>query len=108
MSYKVLLTNDAAKDLDEIFNYIHLNDSPSSAEYVLNQIENAIDSLSHYPERGSYPDELINLGIKQYREVYFKPYRLVYQIIKKNVYIMLIVDGRRDMQTLLSRRLLDV
>ena len=108
MSYKVLLTNDAAKDLDEIFGYIHLNDSPSSAEYVLNQIENAIANLSHFPEKGSYPDELINLGIKQYREVYFKPYRLVYQIIKKTVYIMLIVDGRRDMQTLLSRRLLDV
>ncbi len=108
MSYKVLLTNEAAKDLDEIFDYVYLKDSPSSAEYVLKQIEDAIANLSHFPERGSYPEELINLGIKQYREIYFRPYRLVYQVVKKTVYLMLIADGRRDMQTLLSRRLLNV
>lgn len=108
MSYNVLFTNDAAKDLDEIIDYIHLHDSAGGAEYVLKQIEKAIDSLSRFPERGSYPDELVDLGIKQYREVYFKPYRLVYQIMDRTVYIMLVADGRRDMQTLLSRRLLGV
>ena len=105
MSYNVLLTNDAAQDLDDIYEYIHLNDSPGKAEYVFMQIEKAIDNLTNFPERGSYPSELKNLGIKQYREVYFKPYRLIYQIQKETVYIMLITDGRRDMQTLLSRRL---
>ena len=105
MSYNVLLTNDAAKDLDEIIDYIHLYDS---AKYVLKQIKKVIDSLSRYPERGSYPDELIDLGIKQYREVYFKTNRLVYQVMERAVYIMLVADGRRDTQTLLSRRLLAV
>jgi len=108
MSYKVLLTNDAAQDLDGIYEYIYLNDSPGKAEYVFMQIEKAIDNLTTFPERGSYPNEIRSLGIKQYREVYFRPYRLIYQIQEETVYIMLITDGRRDMQTLLSKRLFEV
>ena len=108
MSYNVLFTNDAAQDLDDIYEFIYLNDSPGKAEYVFIQIEKAIDNLTKFPERGSYPNELKSLGIKQYREVYFNPYRLIYQIQKETVYIMLITDGRRDMLTLLSRRLFEV
>ncbi|MFH2130424.1 MAG: type II toxin-antitoxin system RelE/ParE family toxin [bacterium] len=107
MSDNVFLTNDAAKDLDDIYEYIYGYDSPGKTEYVLSQIEKAIHNLKTSPERGSYPNELLNLGVKQYREIYFKPYRLIYQIRKGTVYTMLITDGRRDMQTLLSRRLLE-
>ena len=63
--------------------------------------------LSESPERGAYPKELVLLGIREYREVFFKPYRIIYRILDKNVYVLLIVDGRRDMQLLLQRRLLE-
>ena len=53
------------------------------------------------------PPELRALGIKQYREIFFKPYRLIYQVLDQRVYVMLIADGRRDMQALLERRLLE-
>ncbi|MFN5793070.1 MAG: type II toxin-antitoxin system RelE/ParE family toxin, partial [Burkholderiales bacterium] len=46
------------------------------------------------------------LGIKEYRQTFFKPYRLVYRITDRKVTIYLIVDGRRDMQAVLARRLL--
>ena len=49
---------------------------------------------------------LLALGIKEYRQVFFKPYRMIYRVIGKQVYIHLIVDGRRDMQSVLARRLL--
>ena len=70
------------------------------------RIETALAGLSESPERGAYPKELLALGIREYREIFFKPYRIIYRIVEKNVYILLIVDGRRDMQTLLQRRLL--
>jgi toxin ParE1/3/4 len=38
--------------------------------------------------------------------VFFKPYRLIYRIIRTEVVVYLIADGRRDIQTLLSQRLL--
>ena len=104
--YEVYLTDDALRDLEEIDDYIVTAESPRRAEYVLGKIEDAFLSLSHIPERGNYPGELLTLGIKEYREVYFKPYRIVYRVQDKRVYVYLIGDGRRDMQTLLSRRLL--
>jgi toxin ParE1/3/4 len=73
----------------------------------LDQIEKAFSKLSEFPERGVYPKELLTLGIREYREIFFKPYRIIYRVMEKNVYVLLIVDGRRDMQSLLQRRLLD-
>ena len=44
--------------------------------------------------------------MREYRQLYFKPYRVIYRIVEVRVYIYLIADGRRDMEALLSRRLL--
>ena len=107
MAFAVFLTNDAARDLDELYDYITLHDAPQKADYVLGQVERAFSRLSKFPERGAYPKELLALGILEYREILFKPYRIIYRIMDKNVYVLLIADGRRDMQTLLQRRLLD-
>ena len=85
MPYEVLLTADAVADLEEIAGWI---------------------GEARFPERGAYPRELLALGIRDYRETFFKPYRIIYRIEAKRVYVYLIADGRRDMQSLLARRLL--
>jgi toxin ParE1/3/4 len=107
MPFAVLLTNDAARDLNELYDYIAVHDSPRKADYVLEQIEKTFSTLSEFPERGVYPKELLKLGIREYREIFFKPYRIIYRVMDKNVYVLLIVDGGRDMHSLLQRRLLD-
>ena len=107
MAFAVFLTNDAARDLDELYDYITLHDAPQKANYVLGEIERALSRLSKFPERGTHPKELLALGILEYREIFFKPYRIIYRVMDKNVYILMIADGRRDMQTLLQRRLLE-
>jgi toxin ParE1/3/4 len=107
MPFKILLTNDSAGDLDELYDYIALQDSPRKADHVLDQLEKAFSKLSEFPERGAYPKELLEIGVREYREVFFKPYRIIYRVMDKNVYVLLVVDGRRDMQSLLQRRLLD-
>lgn len=106
MSFTVLLTDDATRDLEDIDDYISKHDSPQNADYVLAKIEEAVLSLADLPDRGAYPKELSILGIREYREVYFKPYRIIYRVLDNNVYVYVIADGRRDMQTLLNRRLL--
>ena len=106
MAFLVQLTDDAARDLEEIYDYIDRHDESGRADYVLEQIEKAFSSLSEYPERGNYPTELLDIGIREYREIFFRPYRIIYRVMENNVYVLLIADGRRDMQTLLQRRLL--
>jgi len=106
MAYIVRLTADAARDLAELHTFIVGNDVPRKADYVLDKIEIVLTSLGENPSRGSYPGELSALGIKEYREVFFKPYRIIYRIIDDGVFILMIVDGRRDLEPLLQRRLL--
>ena len=106
MPLLVQLTDDAARDLEDICDYIIRQDGPAQADCVLEQIEKAFGSLSEHAHRGNYPNELLDIGIREYREVFFKPYRIIYRVMESNVYVLLIADGRRDMQTLLQRRLL--
>ncbi|WP_028453003.1 type II toxin-antitoxin system RelE/ParE family toxin [Chitinilyticum aquatile] len=104
--FEVLLTEGAEQDLEAIHDYISEFDCVGNANYVLNELMDVVDSLSKSPERGSYPKELVGLGIKEYRQTFFKPYRVVYRVIGNQVIIYLIADGRRDTQSALARRLL--
>lgn len=106
MGFQVLLTDDAARDLEDIYTYIGRHDGQGEANHVLDRIETVLATLSENPSRGAFPGELIALGLREFRQVFFKPYRIIYRIIEKNVYVLLIADGRRDMQTLLQVRLL--
>ncbi|MDZ7761802.1 MAG: type II toxin-antitoxin system RelE/ParE family toxin [Desulfovermiculus sp.] len=106
ISFPVFLTADAARDLLDIYAYIQSCDVPGKADTVLDNLEQAVNSLSELPQRGTYPKELLPLGIREYREIYVHAYRIVYRVVDSTVYILLIADGRRDMQDLLQRRLL--
>ena len=101
------MTNDAARDLEEIFDYIERRDSEGGrATYVLDRIEEAFRSLSEFPRQGRYPNELLEIGVREYREISSNPYRIIYRVEGDAVIILLIADGRRNMRSLLERRLL--
>lgn len=104
--YEVLLTPGAEQDLESIHDYIAEFDHPANAEHVLDELMIVVQGLAEFPERGSHPKELAALGIKDYRQTAFKPYRVIYRILGNRVVIYLIVDGRRDLQSVLARRLL--
>ena len=106
MVHEVLLTAGAERDLERTYNYIAESDSPAKADYVLTRLLEAANHLTAFPDRGSHPKELQALGIREYRQIYFKPYRLIYRVIGRQVFVYVIADGRRDMQSLLLRRLL--
>ena len=104
--YEVLLTRGAEQDLESIHDHIAEFDSVAHANHVLDRLMDVGVGLAQFPERGSYPKELVALGIKAYRQTAFKPYRVIYRVLGSRVVIYLIVDGRRDMQSVLARRLL--
>lgn len=104
--FEVLLTEGAEQDLEAIHDYISEFDCITNANYVLDELMDVVKNLSRFPERGSYPKELVSLGIKEYRQTFFKPYRVIYRVAGNQVIIYLIADGHRDMQSVLARRLL--
>jgi toxin ParE1/3/4 len=106
MKYQVYLISDAEEDILGIYNYISTSDSIEKAEHLLHKIKETCLSLSELPNRGHIPPELNRIGVIEYREIHFKPYRIIYQVIESNVYIYCILDGRRELQELLEKRII--
>lgn len=105
-AYRILLTEGAEQDLEAIYDYIAEFDDPANADHVLDRLTAVAEQFAAMPERGSHPRELLDLGIKDYRQMFFKPYRVIYRVMGYDVVVFVIADGRRDMQALLARRLL--
>jgi toxin ParE1/3/4 len=102
--YNVVFDNAAEDDIYEIYMYVAENDSIEHAEKLFTAIREKCYKLKALPFRGHYPPELYNIGITEYREVYCKPYRIFYSIEKNTVFVHCVLDGRRDIQTILSER----
>ena len=104
--YAVTLTEQALLDLDDIARYVSLHDTLEKADYVARRLDEAFASLTALPDRGAHPRELLELGVRDFRQVNFKPYRIIYRVYEREVVVFMVADGRRDMRTLLARRLL--
>ena len=83
--YRVRLSEEAEQDLIDIYRYIALHDCVENADYVLDQLESICSRLTDMPERGHIPPEVSRIGITSHREVNFKPYRVIYEVIQQNV-----------------------
>jgi len=107
MAFMVRFTIAAREDLRELHAYISSNDSLESADYVAREIVRAVLTLRELPRRGAHPPELLRKGNHSYRQIFFKPYRILYRIRANTVFVAVIADGRRDLAPLLTRRLSD-
>jgi toxin ParE1/3/4 len=106
MKYKVVVLSEAEKDILDIYQYILINDASDNANYVFEKIEEVCLNMEELPERVHIPPELDRVGVTTYREIHFKPYRIIYEIDRKIIFVHCVLDGRRDLQQLLERRLL--
>ena len=106
MKSQVQIISDAEDDLFEIYQYVAKNDSVARAEKFLDKLEEACLSLCELPNRGHVPPELERVAVYDYLEIHYKPYGIIYQIISNRVHIHCVLDGRRELEELLQKRLL--
>ncbi len=104
-AYKVIWTEAAARDLEDLARYI-ARDSPANARRVMQRLHGRVESLGSLPERGRTVPELLDLGLRAWRELIERPYRIVYRISGDGVIVEVVFDGRRDAASLLRDRLL--
>ena len=104
--FEVVIAPEAERDIEDIYRYIAEHDGLVNAARVLVGIESACAKVAEFPNRGNVPKELDRLGVTEYREAHFKPYRIIYRVANRIVEVYCVLDGRRDMQSLLQRRLL--
>ena len=103
--YDVIWTEEAVRDLEDIARYI-ARDSPGNASRVVKRLRDHASSLWSFPERGRVVPELLDLGLRAWRELVVRPHRIVYRISGDVVVVEVIFDGRRDVTAVLSDRLL--
>lgn len=101
---RVLWTRTARRDLNAIIAYIG-TDSIENALSVLDRLQDRAESLTTAAERGRLVPELGSIGVHQYRAIIERPWRIVYRIAPDNVMVLAVLDGRRDLESLLLDRL---
>ncbi len=99
--YQIIWSNVAENDLRNIIEYI-ADDSPSNA---FKNIKQKASKLFTFPERGRIVPELRDQGILQYRELIIPPWRIPYRISEKSVYVLSVLDSRRNIEDILLKRL---
>ena len=103
--YKVYWSKEAVIDLEEIVDYVS-KDRISAAKNIYETIKKRCSRLDTYPETYRKVPELQEIGIQNYREIIFPPYRIVYKLTETSIYIIAVLDGRRDFETFILNRLL--
>jgi len=104
--YKVIWADIAEDDLKNIIEYI-ADDSLLNAQKVFDEIREKASSLYILPERGRLVPELKDQGILQYRELIHSPWRIIYRISENKVYVLSVLDSRRNIEDILLKRLVN-
>ncbi len=102
---KVYFLADAEEDLKELRRYIQRSFGEPAWRETYQKIKNSLRALQSAPQSGSIPEELAVMNFHQYRQVISGMNRILYEIREDALYIHIVCDGRRDMRTLLNRRL---
>ena len=102
--YRILWAPVAAEDLDEIIDYIASQDGANAAATLYAKLKKRTQTLLAYPRRCRIVPELRSMGVMEYRELIVSPYRVCFRIDEKDVGIIGVLDGRRDLEETLIRR----
>lgn len=108
MSRKVLLTDGAARDLDEWYAAAYARGGPSEATNILDRIQVVLEGLAGTELDDEPLPELRQLGVVDERQqVTADGLRVVYRVSDERVVVVSIAPVKRSFQSLLERRLLD-
>ena len=102
-SYEVIWAKTAENDLLKIIEYIAQN-NPVNSIKVLRKIKKQTEELYHSPKRCRIVPELYDQGITQYREMIITPWRIMYRISDETVYVLSVLDSRRNIEDILLKR----
>ena len=95
----------AVDDLSDIARHIDA-DSPGAATEFVDRVDDSVKQLSVHPQSGRIVPELERHNITRYRELVITPWRLFYRHEQDAEFILAIIDGRRNIEDILLRRLI--
>jgi toxin ParE1/3/4 len=91
---QIIWTKPALHDLDEIAEYISLENN-NAAKKMVNSVFTAVDVLEDFPSSGRCPPEL---NETQYREIVCNPCRIFYKLEINQIFILYVMRGERKLR----------
>jgi len=104
---RIIWTEDAAEDLIEIVSYQKTKYGLERAKKVYSGIQNTVRSLTDFNQKGRIVPELSAIGMNSYNEIIFSPWRIIYKVTSDSVYIVSLLDGRRNVEDILYKKVVD-
>ncbi|MDY3204650.1 MAG: type II toxin-antitoxin system RelE/ParE family toxin [Arcobacter sp.] len=104
--FEVIWTKNAQFDLESIIEYIKTN-SVDIAKKIFFEIKKECENLHYFLQRKRVVPELQQIGILKYREIIYEKYRIIFKIDNTKVYVLLVVDSRRNLEDILFQRLIE-
>jgi toxin ParE1/3/4 len=104
-TYEIIITENAEQDLKEIILYVAQRDIKIALD-IYERLQAKAFSLRTFPEKGRIVPELNDHNIFQYHEVIENPWRIIYKIENNQVLIITVLDGRRNVEDILLKKLM--
>ncbi len=97
---QLIWTEPALLDLDEIAEYIALDDF-RAAQRLVEKVFERVEILESFPQSGRLPPELKHTP---YREIIVGPCRIFYRVEEDNVYILYVMRGESQLRKYLLEK----
>jgi plasmid stabilization system protein ParE len=105
---KVVFLASAEEDLKELRQYLRHHFDEHTWQASFSKLRQALEQIRSFPMSGVVPEELAELNLAQYRQIISGMNRIIYEVAPDMVYIHIVCDTRRNMTSLLARRLIRV
>ncbi|KVV20867.1 plasmid stabilization protein [Burkholderia cepacia] len=108
MAIRVVILASAEQDIKDLKSYVQTNFGKPTWLSTKGEIRDAIKTIASHPMVGNIPPEFEALNLTQYRQILTGLNRIIYETPAGSTvaYVHVICDQRRDLKTLLTRRLL--
>lgn len=105
---EILWSADAEDSFNDILEYIIQTTGRESAENIYQRVVTAVERLAAAPLTGKIVLDLKDIGIDDIREIREGPWRIFYRVKDDGVFILTVIDGRRNIQELLINKVINL
>jgi toxin ParE1/3/4 len=107
MKYKITYSKDMGEELSEIILWYRYNAGVNTAKKLYVRIKAHINKLKDMPGTGKPVQILKDIGVNDYRQIIIDHWIIYYKIEEKYITVVSIIDGRRNLEEILYKKIID-
>jgi plasmid stabilization system protein ParE len=105
-SLKLRILDEAQEDTKDLRRSILRSLGAETWKQTSAQLAVTFTHIRQFPQSGYVPAELADFGGVNFREMLSGQNRVIYELCDDTIYMQVVTDTRRDLRTLLQKRLL--